>query len=371
VLVNMRSGVAFFLIFLCQCLLGAPNAVAERKAVDAAIEVLSKELEGHDWKNEDISEIINKLLVIIASKKDIYNPATTEGLTSAVEKIQAVLADPKARVDYTNSDLRKALIAALPNTFAKAYAGRYAAAIGFLSDSLNKVSENATDSRSALTELRSSTAIGAKLTAIANAVDNINSHEPPAVPPNRLIELLVDRLSRVTQLIDEDADMDARADLKKELAAEGDNAAKKALEAFNDAMAEYVDLKIHVVRSWYGNLQGNWSEGEQCDATNTMRAKCQGQSECEAPAATDKVRVDPVALCGFDPAPNARGRARGLVVQYSCQRGGREHWEALARYPLIDPDTGETFNSVNRNLTSVVLRSSGMKLRCPYPVARQ
>ncbi len=128
------------------------------------------------------------------------------------------------------------------------------------------------------------------------------------------------------------------------------------LKAFNDAIDKLVEpLRIHVVRAWYGHVESNWRDGMQCNATNAMRTLCEGNPHCNPPATPADGPLNPIALCGFDPAPFARGRVRGLVVQYACERGGQEHWDNLATNPLVEP-----YNIAR-------LQSGAMSIRCPSP----
>jgi hypothetical protein len=127
--------------------------------------------------------------------------------------------------------------------------------------------------------------------------------------------------------------------------------------------------KLHIVRAWYGHLGTKWSEGSQCSATRAVRTSCERKSECAVTAAAGGTLIDPVPICGFDPAPVARGLARGLVVQYSCESGDPAFWDKLLNDPLKHPDTREPYD--RHNSLTVVLRTSAMKIRCRFPATAE
>ena len=52
-----------------------------------------------------------------------------------------------------------------------------------------------------------------------------------------------------------------------------------------------------------------------CPATRALRALCQGQKSCGFDATTV---LSGHALCGFEPAPYAESRMKGLVIRYRC-----------------------------------------------------
>jgi hypothetical protein len=129
-----------------------------------------------------------------------------------------------------------------------------------------------------------------------------------------------------------------------------------------------LDPKIHIIAAWYGQIGRPWSEGSQCSATHIMRDLCERQESCSASGSNNGAggggALDPIKLCGGDPAPDARGLARGLTVDYSCEAGDYEFWADLARNPLNRPG-GEPYTRGNTNRT--VLRSAAMKINCEFP----
>jgi len=126
------------------------------------------------------------------------------------------------------------------------------------------------------------------------------------------------------------------------------------------------DSKIHIIGAWFGHIGQRWSQGNQCSATRAMRARCERKAECTAGETAGA--IDAKSLCGFDPAPVARGKARGLVVRYTCEYGGREFWDELAGSPLINPVTNAKYKKAKTIVAT--LRSTTMKLSCSFPVAK-
>ena len=145
---------------------------------------------------------------------------------------------------------------------------------------------------------------------------------------------------------------------------------QNARSRFDGAYATLVeDYKIHVIRAWFGDLRTNWSEGQLCSATPYVMTKCQRQASCqldEAPQAQAGKAFNQITPCGFDPAPLVDDRYKGVAIKYACVRGSKDSWDKLAEHPGYHPISGEAWES-GTNSRTVVLRSSGMSLRCPFP----
>lgn len=81
---------------------------------------------------------------------------------------------------------------------------------------------------------------------------------------------------------------------------------------------------IHVFYASFGRLPNVGGTGGQCDATETARGLCQGQTSC---ALTTEALG---GLCGGrDPAPFLQSHQRGLFVQYVCLNADPNTWRAL------------------------------------------
>jgi hypothetical protein len=118
--------------------------------------------------------------------------------------------------------------------------------------------------------------------------------------------------------------------------------------------------RIHVIRSWYGDLRTRWSEGRLCDATLALRKDCEEKTMCTVQSVTAD------ALCGYDPALQADPVQKGAAVEFACVFGSADTWDAVAQRPGINPVTGQPWRTEEKNVQTV--RSSSMQLRCPYPV---
>jgi hypothetical protein len=123
--------------------------------------------------------------------------------------------------------------------------------------------------------------------------------------------------------------------------------------------------RIHIIRSWFGDLRTRWREGRLCAATATMMTKCEAQEECRLNG-EGGITYDPQVLCGFDPAPLVDPAYKGVAIAFTCVRGGKQTWDAIAQHPGIDPETGAAWKETDIN--HATLRSSGMSFRCPFPV---
>jgi len=151
-----------------------------------------------------------------------------------------------------------------------------------------------------------------------------------------------------------------------------DKQLREAHDKFKTAWAKLSEYKIHIVSATFGDLRARWREGRQCSAMSYMMSRCEAKASCklEAAAGTEATAGKPYAqqiLCGFDPAPLADERYKGVAVHFACLRGGQDMWDKLAETPGFHPVTGERWVE-HRNSSITVLRSNGMELRCPFPV---
>lgn len=95
-----------------------------------------------------------------------------------------------------------------------------------------------------------------------------------------------------------------------------------AVTAFNNLSAEIANLKLSdvglVVRVREAKLGDTYPRyyiaNRWCDATAYMRAHCDRQPKCDLGAS---YQTD---VCGYNPAPSAEPRHRGLYVIYECVR---------------------------------------------------
>jgi hypothetical protein len=143
----------------------------------------------------------------------------------------------------------------------------------------------------------------------------------------------------------------------------------KARAEFDIAWASITqDYRIHIIRSWFGDLRTHWREGRLCASTSTIRTRCQEHPICKLDDPTAQQAGKPYddqILCGFDPAPLVDPRHKGVVIEFACARGGKDVWDALAERPGINPSTQRPWDP--EDLHQAVLRSSGMSFRCPFP----
>ncbi len=142
----------------------------------------------------------------------------------------------------------------------------------------------------------------------------------------------------------------------------------KARDAFDKAWALIEpDFQIHVLRSWFGDLRTDWDEGRLCTSTPAIKTVCEAKTECTPlQAGVAPAQFNQEILCGFDPAPLVDVRFKGVVVEYACVRGRKSAWNKVTQYPGTDPATGVAW--APRDINQVVLRSSAMGIRCPFPV---
>jgi hypothetical protein len=119
----------------------------------------------------------------------------------------------------------------------------------------------------------------------------------------------------------------------------------KALGA-NDSLirvtgAWYGDLGAIRRKLSYGGLGPFHSTSRYCSATRAVRTRCQGQPHCYEPAdapAKDAAstaggsttEIDGFHMCGYEPAPFAEPREKGLIVRYECISAHDQVWSEAA-----------------------------------------
>jgi hypothetical protein len=205
------------------------------------------------------------------------------------------------------------------------------------------------------------------LTAQLQAIEDASGRPAPMVL--RRAEATVGALSKASAAPNATEADEKRAAVFKEALMTPEVVGKlEELKRVAGSLTDVFKPGVHIIQAWYGHLGTRPPKGSQCEATGTMVPLCEGKPSCAAPAvAGGGTLLDPVAICGFDPASYARGLARGLRVKYSCESGGPELWDQLARNRLINPDTGKEYDKDNSY--TVELRSSAMKINCAFPVA--
>lgn len=111
---------------------------------------------------------------------------------------------------------------------------------------------------------------------------------------------------------------------------------------------------IHVVGAWYGDLavireklrKGGplyATTSRYCSATDAIRTRCERKAQCLEPVepassgstastadgATSE--IEGAQLCGYEPAPFAEARLKGLVIRYDCVSPNDRIWMAAPR----------------------------------------
>jgi hypothetical protein len=108
------------------------------------------------------------------------------------------------------------------------------------------------------------------------------------------------------------------------------------------------DPRINVVGAWFGDIHAvkaavrrhgvkAWLKGARfCPAIRAVRRECQGKVKCFEPPTGDggnagkpSENITGTALCGYEPAPFADERVRGLVVLYECVTRDIETWKTI------------------------------------------
>jgi len=112
------------------------------------------------------------------------------------------------------------------------------------------------------------------------------------------------------------------------------------LELILKAVGAHTEV-IHVVGAWYGDLavireklrKGgplDATTSRYCSATQAIRTRCERKAQCFEPVeppssgATASTadgatsEIDGAHLCGYEPAPFAEPRRKGLVIRYDC-----------------------------------------------------
>jgi hypothetical protein len=210
----------------------------------------------------------------------------------------------------------------------------------------------------------------AALVAATASIKELNKLAPD-MPDSLVKQRFIELLNGLSELINDG--LASRAILAETLRAPApvpdkpgiDQDVRKARDAFLDAWATITeDYKIHIINSWFGDLDSDWRDGRLCDSRSAVRKLCERLTDCALPSAANKP-FDQEQLCGYDPAPLADPRDKGVVIRFTCVRGGTQVWDHLAQYPGTDPETKSAW--LDRDIYQAVLRSSAMGLRCPFP----
>ncbi len=146
----------------------------------------------------------------------------------------------------------------------------------------------------------------------------------------------------------------ASAATKKILQQDGDASENlnKLLLAIQDLKLTDAGLVVRVLEAKFGDTYpvNTFIEKRWCDATAYMRAACDRQPKCSlATNYQDQV-------CGFNPAPSAEARYRGLYVRYECVRNIEANF--VAAYGTHGSAAGPVRLQMSRD-KYVVLRGSG------------
>ena len=203
---------------------------------------------------------------------------------------------------------------------------------------------------------RSKTAVSAGAD-LALKLDTINDSADAAIRFTKLLD-------SVTALLGDGAN---QISLAQKMGDATNSDFKKSRDSFESAYAKVSQLKIHVLDSVFGDLRTRRGEGRLCSSLATMRQQCEGKADCTLPlpqsTQTNKA-FDPLAPCGYDPAPLADAQFKGVRVDFVCLRPGLTT-DAVMQNPGINPVTGKPWDK--DDIFSPVLRSSSMSIRCPYP----
>lgn len=125
----------------------------------------------------------------------------------------------------------------------------------------------------------------------------------------------------------------------------------KKLRAAIDKVTVALTPRIHIYYAYFGDLGASASGNRICDATSTMRARCEAGVSCKLPDAFE------TKLCGYNPVPFVEARDRGAVVSYGCQIGGEALWTENVRIKpgkLMAPGMPKP----------VILQSTEMEIAC-------
>jgi hypothetical protein len=99
---------------------------------------------------------------------------------------------------------------------------------------------------------------------------------------------------------------------------------------------------INILGAWYGDIRsirgagpkGPWAHNNRfCSATRAIRTRCQAKARCYEPSATSDdgavAELTGSQLCGYEPAPFADSKYKGVVVSYECVALDGETWKAI------------------------------------------
>lgn len=130
----------------------------------------------------------------------------------------------------------------------------------------------------------------------------------------------------------------------------------------NIVQAWFGDL-YYVRRAMSGQLRINPDTGtgtRVCDATNEVRAACQGKRTC--PFSADPEAQSPVflpkkdKLCGQHPVPQGSGDIVGLAVEYQCLQAPKKVWDDLQNSWRIEGDKQTSKTVMLRATTDASIR---------------
>lgn len=134
----------------------------------------------------------------------------------------------------------------------------------------------------------------------------------------------------ITERISEPLRLEARAVRLKDALAAFKEASKPpladALVALKTSISEKVNLTfgIHVVRARVGDLRFLSDRRRTCDATGYFRGRCNKETSCQLISADT---ID--GICGYEPAPFAEDRNRGMAIEYICVTETEGGWQKL------------------------------------------
>jgi hypothetical protein len=139
---------------------------------------------------------------------------------------------------------------------------------------------------------------------------------------------------------------------------------------------------INILGAWYGDIRSirgdadlsPWRYNDRfCSATRAVRARCQGKPKCyypptppqtgNPPATSDDgvpSEINGATLCGYEPAPFADPKYRGLVVSYECVALDTETWRIIGRGdPVRKDDYNDPLDAQLRSGATQEIRCQG------------
>ncbi|RUX34646.1 hypothetical protein EOA23_00945 [Mesorhizobium sp. M2A.F.Ca.ET.042.01.1.1] len=125
----------------------------------------------------------------------------------------------------------------------------------------------------------------------------------------------------------------------------------KKLRSTIDKVTVALTPRIHIYYAYFGDIGASPSGRRVCDATSTMRGRCEAGMTCKLPDAFE------TQLCGYNPVQYVEARDRGAVISYDCQIGGEDLWTRNVRIrpgKLMESDMPKP----------VILQSTEMEIAC-------